>query len=86
MALFLELEAGDVVNIGPHTTVRMEAKSGKRTRLRIESTEDVKQVRSGEAPPAPAAIQRHAAEPPQVPAQPAAEGKTTFLRRQLPVA
>lgn len=90
MALFLELEPGDAVRIGPGTTLQLVAKSGKRTRLRIESTEDVQQIRAGEAAPesAPPAMQRRPAAEPAEPAAPAPaaqpEGKVSMFRRPPP--
>lgn len=51
MALHLDVEPGDTIRIGPHTTVRIERKSGQRTRLRIDSTEDISQYKSGDRIP-----------------------------------
>jgi hypothetical protein len=51
MALHLDVEAGDTIRIGPHTTVRMERKSGQRARLRIDSSEDIAQFKAGEPVP-----------------------------------
>lgn len=46
MALFLDIEPGDTVRIGQSSIV-LEAKSGRRARLRIDSTEDVTHSKGG---------------------------------------
>lgn len=77
MALFLDLELGDALRIGDDTVVRLEAKSGKRARLRIESPADVKHLRGGEE--AKAGLTRPApAEPMPAPAGPK---QSVFFRR-----
>lgn len=73
MALHLDVEPGDTIRIGAHTTVRMERKSGQRARLRIESTEDIDQFKAGEpVPPMQAKTLQRAPVPPtpQAPAMP----------------
>jgi len=56
MALRLDLSPGDVLRIGTGTTLRVESKSGNRTRVSIESdyrvTRDPKRVEA-QATPAP---------------------------------
>lgn len=51
MAVFIELDPGDTLAIGPRTRVRLERKSGQRARLRIESDEDIERVKAGDEPP-----------------------------------
>lgn len=83
MALFLDLDNGDAVRIGEGTVVRLEAKSGKRARLRIESSEDVEHVKGAE--PTTAGLQRAA---PVVdtpaPAPAASEPEKSRFVRRLP--
>lgn len=70
MALHLDVEPGDTIRIGDHTTVRMERKSGQRARLRIESSEDINQFKAGEPLP-DATLQRNTTiSPPSKPATP----------------
>lgn len=47
MALFLSVELGDQVRIG-NSTIAFEQKTGRRIRLRIESTEDVAHEKAGD--------------------------------------
>lgn len=83
MALFLEVEIGDAVRIGDGTVVRLEAKSGKRARLRIESRDDVNHIRGGDA--AGAGLQRPTREAPAPePAEKAAAPKRSIFRRAVP--
>ncbi len=49
MALFLDVEPGDVVRIGADTVVQVERKSGQRTRIRIDSEYKVQFNRAGKA-------------------------------------
>jgi hypothetical protein len=51
MALYLDLAVGDSLKIGPDTTIKMEAKSGQRARVRIDSKADVRHLKAGEAEP-----------------------------------
>ena len=78
MALHIEVEPGDSIRIGPHTTVRMERKSGQRARLRIDSTEDIAQYKAGEAVPA-------IESPPVLPSSRKAPAKTTPVEPKKPV-
>ena len=50
MALYLELEPGDSLKIGG-STVKMESKTGKRARFRIDSRDDVRHVKAGDTTP-----------------------------------
>jgi hypothetical protein len=52
MALYLDLEQGESLRIG-QSTVRIESKTGKRVRLRIDGPEDVRQVKPGQPDSAP---------------------------------
>lgn len=52
MALYLDLAVGDSLRIGPDTVIKMEAKSGQRARVRIESKHDVRHLKAGESEPA----------------------------------
>jgi hypothetical protein len=79
MALFLDLDTGDAVRVGDHTVVRLEAKSGKRARLRIESTADVEHVKGAE--PTTPGLQR-TAPPPQAAAAPELPQKSIFTRQK----
>ena len=52
MALFLEVEPGDTVRIGD-SVIRVENKTGRRTRIRIDGSSDVDHQKAGakERPP-----------------------------------
>ena len=52
MRVYQELSPGDTLVIGNGTRVTLEHKSGRRARLRIESTEDIEHVQA--AAPGPA--------------------------------
>lgn len=45
MAMFQDLRPGDSIRIGS-TTITVQAKSGARSRLRIDSSEDVQVIRA----------------------------------------
>ncbi|MGO4700283.1 hypothetical protein [Dyella sp. 2RAB6] len=51
MAVFLDFDQGDTLLIGAGTKVVFERKSGRRTRVRIESTQDVQRVAAGDPVP-----------------------------------
>ena len=83
MALLLDVEIGDAVRIGDGTVVRLEAKSGKRARLRIESRDDVNHVRGGDT--AGAGLQRPTRETPAPEsAENATAPKRSIFRRAVP--
>lgn len=42
MALFLDVLPGETVSIGNGTRITVEEKSGQRTRMRIDSDEDIR--------------------------------------------
>lgn len=50
MPFITELQPGEALRIGDNTTITVEAKSGKRTRVRVDSPLPVKRV-GGEAKP-----------------------------------
>lgn len=50
MAMFQDLRPGDSIRIGS-TTITVQAKSGARSRLRIDSPEDVQVIRAEDAGP-----------------------------------
>ena len=54
MALRLDLSPGDVIRIGTGTVLRVEAKSGNRTRVSIDSEYRVVKEPRGSEPPVPA--------------------------------
>lgn len=54
MAVFLDFDQGDTLLIGAGTKVVFERKSGRRTRVRIESTQDVERIEAGDPVPASA--------------------------------
>jgi hypothetical protein len=56
MALYLDLAPGDSLRIGHDTVLKMEAKSGQRARVRIESKHDVRHLKAGEVEPT---LKRH---------------------------
>lgn len=58
MAVYLELGVGDTLVIG-NSRITVDRKSGQRTRLRIDSTEDVERIKAGD--PVPRAAQQVAA-------------------------
>ncbi len=65
MALFLDVLPGESVSIGSDTRITIEEKTGKRTRLRIESPQDVrKTVEPVLTPPARTAETATASGPP----------------------
>lgn len=66
MALKLDADPGDSIRIGANTLLRIERKTGQRTRLSIESNEDIEQFKAGEKVPAlaPPARNEVAAPPP----------------------
>jgi len=53
MPLFLDVEPGDAVRIGADTVVRVERKSGQRTRLRIDSEYKIELDRAAAEPARP---------------------------------
>lgn len=76
MAVYLELSPGDTLVIG-NSRIRVERKTGQRTRVAIDSTEDVERIKAGE--PVPAQQQNT-----QPAAQPAAAAPATpVLRRPV---
>lgn len=54
MAVFLDFDQGDTLLIGDGTRVVFQRKSGRRTRVRIESTQDVERIEAGDPVPASA--------------------------------
>lgn len=48
MAMFQDLRPGDSIRVGA-TTITVQAKSGARSRLRIDSPEDVQVIRAEDA-------------------------------------
>lgn len=53
MALYLDVEPGDAVHIGGNTVVRIERKSGQRTRLRVDTEYKVTMERGDPPRPQP---------------------------------
>lgn len=63
MALMLDADPGDSIRIGATTILRIERKTGQRTRLRIDSSEDIAQFKAGEQLPVLDKPKRAAPEP-----------------------
>jgi hypothetical protein len=51
MAYYMELAPGDTLVVGDGTRISVERKSGQRTRLKIESDQDVERIKAGEPVP-----------------------------------
>lgn len=54
MAVYLDFDQGDTLVIGDGTRVVFEHKSGRRTRVRIESEHDIRRIQAGDPVPASA--------------------------------
>ena len=78
MAYYMELAPGDTLVVGDGTRISVERKSGQRTRLKIESDQDVERIKAGE--PVPPRHQRTSPAPSPEPA-PSHPG-TPWLQRR----
>lgn len=77
MAVYLELSVGDTLVIG-NSRIRVERKTGQRTRVAIDSAEDVERIKAGD--PVPAQQQQNTSAAPAAPSvQP-----VPVLRRPAP--
>lgn len=56
MALFLDIGPNDQLRVGADTIITIEHKSGRRARLRIESTATIDMVSREWAPPEPVKV------------------------------
>jgi len=83
MALMLDAGPGDSIRIGANTIVRIERKTGQRTRLRIDSSEDIALHEAGGDPPSLDKPQRRT-EKPAAPAQVAPEQEPRAVLRRGP--
>jgi hypothetical protein len=80
MAYYMELAPGDTLVVGDGTRISVERKSGQRTRLKIESDQDVERIKAGEPVPA-----RQITKPPSPAPAPEVQGQqpvTPWLQRR----